>query len=261
MVSISLLIENKQIYQYTLHMSIKEIITAAAFLAGALIPAAALPFNAKLSESDRETLEKGDVLIKSIDKFKNASIEGENPGIARIREEIKSLEPNYLAEIIQIRPYEGNEDLPQKMRAVLEDIPSYAGIQYWSVQHERYWDLYSSAVVVGQEKISDTALKYNAELYMQPFGTIYSPILIEQTDDYLFYMSTNTNDLKFERKLTCVKKNNMKSAILLFKDGDNWILYGLGGCKALKVALFQERIERSFINRIKTFCSYVFTKI
>lgn len=259
--SISLLIENKQIYQYTLCMISRKIITAAAVLAVTLLPATALPFNSKLSESDRATLENGEVLIKSIDKFKNAAIEGENPGIARIREEIKALDPNYLAEIIQIRPYEGNEDLMQKMREVIEDIPGYAGIQYWSVQHERYWDLYKSAVIVGQQKISDTAIQYNADLYMQPFGTIHSPILIEQTDDYLFYVSTNTNDLKFEGKMTCVKKNNMKSAILLFRDGDNWILYGLGGCKALKIAMFQERIERSFINRIKTFCNYVFTKI
>ena len=241
--------------------STNKLIAAIIFAAALLTDAAALPFNSKLSEADKETLNKGEVLIKSIDKFKNAAIEGNNPGIARITEEIKELEPNYLAEIIQIRPYEGNEDLMHKMRSVLEDIPNYAGIQYWSVQHERYWDLYSSAYIVGQEKINDTAVKYNADLYMAPFGTIHSPILIEQTDDYLFYVSGNTNDLKFEGKFTCVKKNNMKSAILLFRDGDNWILCGLGGCTAMKVAMFQERIERSFINRIKTFCNYVFTKI
>lgn len=241
--------------------STNKLIAAIIFAAALLTDAAALPFNSKLSEADKETLNKGEVLIKSIDKFKNAAIEGNNPGIARITEEIKELGPNYLAEIIQIRPYEGNEDLMQKMRIVLEDIPNYAGIQYWSEQHERYWDLYSSAYIVGQEKISDTAVKYNADLYMSPFGTIHSPILIEQTDDYLFYVSGNTNDLKYEEKITCIKKNNMKSAILLFRDGDNWILYGLGGCKAMKVAMFQERIERSFINRIKTFCNYVFTKI
>lgn len=241
--------------------STKKFISAAIFTTAALTAAAALPFNSKLSESDKETLNKGEVLIKNIEKLKNAAIEGDNPGIALIREEISDLSPNYLAEIIQIRPYEGNEDLMQKMRSVLEDIPNYAGIQYWSVQHERYWDLYSSAYIVGQEKISDTAVKYNADLYMAPFGTIHSPILIEQTDDYLFYVSGNTNDLKYEEKITCIKKNNMKSAILLFRDGDNWILYGLGGCKAMKVAMFQERIERSFINRIKTFCNYVFTKI
>ena len=125
--------------------STNKLIAAIIFAAALLTDAAALPFNSKLSEADKETLNKGEVLIKSIDKFKNAAIEGNNPGIARITEEIKELEPNYLAEIIQIRPYEGNEDLMHKMRSVLEDIPNYAGIQYWSVQHERYWDLDSSA--------------------------------------------------------------------------------------------------------------------
>ncbi|MDY5046202.1 MAG: DUF6675 family protein, partial [Treponema porcinum] len=104
--------------------STKKFISAAIFTAAALTAAAALPFNSKLSESDKETLNKGEVLIKSIDKLKNAAIEGDNPGIARIREEISDLSPNYLAEIIQIRPYEGNEDLMQKMRSVLEDIPN-----------------------------------------------------------------------------------------------------------------------------------------
>ena len=53
----------------------------------------------------------------------------------------------------------------------------------------------------------------------------------------------------------------MKSLILLFKDGDNWVLYGIGAVKAPKLAMFEKRIERSFINKTKTFCSYVFSKI
>ncbi|MCI7535166.1 MAG: hypothetical protein MSA36_09280, partial [Treponema porcinum] len=84
--------------------STNKLIAAIIFAAALLTDAAALPFNSKLSEADKETLNKGEVLIKSIDKFKNAAIEGNNPGIARITEEIKELGPNYLAEIIQIRP-------------------------------------------------------------------------------------------------------------------------------------------------------------
>src|SRR5574344_309908 len=94
------------------------------FLIVVLLPTIALPFNKKLSESDLESLNKGEVLIKSIDKYKNVSIEGQNLGIAKIRQEIEDLNPNYLAEIIQVRPYKGNENLIQDMRAVLEDIPN-----------------------------------------------------------------------------------------------------------------------------------------
>ena len=71
--------------------STNKLIAAIIFAAALLTDAAALPFNSKLSEADKETLNKGEVLIKSIDKFKNAAIEGNNPGIARITEEIKEL--------------------------------------------------------------------------------------------------------------------------------------------------------------------------
>lgn len=220
----------------------------------------ALPFNSKVTEEDLKALSEGKVVARNIDKFKNIGIESDSPLVERMKEQIKDLSPNYLAELIQIRPYEGNENLPHKLFDVLSDIENYAGIQYWSVRHERYYDLYSSAKILKQEKISDNRFTYETELYMEPFGNIDTPISIEKGEDYLIYTNTNSNSLKV-KGMTAVKAKNMKSVILLFKDGDNWILYGIGGCKAPRIAMFESRIETSFINRIKTFCSYVFTKI
>lgn len=219
-----------------------------------------LPFNSLLSETEKQELMEGKVLIRNIDKYKNMCIEGSNPGIAKLREIVKEQAPNYLAEVIQIKPYEGNENLQEVIRAALENISDYAGIPYWSERHQRYWDLYSSAAVVGSFQVNETTKQINADLYMEPFGLIHSPILIEQTDDYLLYNTTNNNNLKFEG-FTVVKKQNMKSVILLFRHEDKWILYGVGGVKALKVSFLEKRIETSFINRIKTFCNFVFTKI
>ena len=219
-----------------------------------------LPFNSLLSETEKQELMEGKVLIRNIDKYKNMCIEGTNPGIVKLREIVKEQAPNYLAEVIQIKPYEGNENLQEVIRSALENISDYAGIPYWSERHQRYWDLYSSAAVVGSFQVNETTKQINADLYMEPFGLIHSPIFIEQTDDYLLYNTTNNNNLKFEG-FTVVKKQNMKSVILLFRHEDNWILYGVGGVKALKVSFLEKRIETSFINRIKTFCNFVFTKI
>ena len=219
-----------------------------------------LPFNSLLSETEKQELMEGKVLIRNIDKYKNMCIEGSNPGIVKLREIVKEQAPNYLAEVIQIKPYEGNENLQEVIRSALENISDYAGIPYWSERHQRYWDLYSSAAVVGSFQVNETTKQINADLYMEPFGLIHSPILIEQTDDYLLYNTTNNNNLKFEG-FTVVKKQNMKSVILLFRHEDKWILYGVGGGKALKVSFLEKRIETSFINRIKTFCNFVFTKI
>ncbi|MDE5899392.1 MAG: hypothetical protein K2H09_09050 [Treponemataceae bacterium] len=237
----------------------KPFIAAAAALLFGTIPAAGLPFNGMLSESERTALEDGQVLIRNIDKYKNMSLDSDNEGAVKLRELIKALSPNYLAEVIQVKPYEGNEDLPEKMRGALMNISEYAGIPYWSERHERYYDLYSSAQIIATMKEGDSTTRINADLYMSPFGTIHTPIVLEQTDGYLLYTSTNNNKLKYEG-ITCVKEQNMKSAILLFRDGGNWILYGAGGVKAPKISFLEKRIETSFINRIKTFCNFIFTK-
>lgn len=220
----------------------------------------ALPFNEKLTEEDQKVLSEGGVIARNIDKYKNISIKSDNPIVQRMLTQIKDLEPNYLTELIQIRPCDGNENLLEKLNEVLSDIKSYAGIPYWSVRHERYYDLYSSAEILKEEKISDSRRLFQTDLYMEPFGHILSPIAIETGEDYLIYTNSNSNTLKI-KGFTAVKANNMKSIILLFKDGDNWILYGIGGCKAPRISILENRIETSFINRIKSFCNYVFTKI
>ncbi len=219
-----------------------------------------LPFNSNLSGDDIEKIKAGEVLINNIDNYRSISLSSENPAAKKLIESVKKTNPNYLAEVIQIRPYKNNENLQQVIRDALENISDYAGIPYWSERHNRYYDLYSSAVTIRTDHVSDELTKIQAELYMEPFGTIYSPIEIEQTSDYLFYQSTNTNDLKFEG-ITCVRKYNMKSVIILIRDGDNWILYGVGGVKAPRIPFLTHRIEVSFINRIKTFCNYIFEKI
>lgn len=228
----------------------------------ALCPAqTTLPFNDKVTVEDKKALDEGTVLIRSIDKYKNVALKSSLPAAVKMLEAIKELSPNYLAESIQIRKVSENEDLLQKIAAVLTDIPHYAGIPYWSVQHERYWDLYESAKVKSVSEEGGGVTIYEADLYMEPFGNIESHISFELGADYLLYINENTNNLKFNGKIQCIGKHKMKSAILIFKQEDNWVLYALGGCKTFKILGFEKRVERSLINRIKTFCNYVFTKV
>ena len=233
------------------------------FFVAAVFPlfAEALPFEGTLSEQELSDLNGGKILVRTIDKYKNMSVQSSNAGVEKLRAEIKDLNPNYLAEVIQIKPYQGNEDLMQKFRAALEDIPDYAGIQYWSVQHKHYFDLYSTAVVVGKLQVNDNAVQYNADLEMEPFGIIHTPIIIEETADYLLSYSTNNNTLKLDGKYSCVGKRNMKSAAVLFRDGDNWILYGVGGAKAAKIPILEKRVAISLLNRIKTFYNFIYEKL
>ncbi|MGP1458433.1 MAG: DUF6675 family protein [Treponema sp.] len=239
----------------------KQIHLFSLFFCAAAFSVHALPFDGTLSEQELSDLNEGKIIVRTIDKYKNMSVQSSNAGVEKLRAEIKELNPNYLAEVIQIKPYKGNENLMRTLRAALENISDYAGIQYWSVRHEQFYDLYSSAAVVGSERRDENTVQYNADLEMEPFGVIHTPIIIEETGDYLLYHTTNNNTLKFEGKFNCVNKRSMKSAVVLFRDGDNWILYGAGGVKALRIPMIEKRVETSLINRIKTFYNFIYEKL
>lgn len=218
-------------------------------------------FNKNLTATEKSSLDKGEVLIKNIGSYKNISLAEGNGAVAdSLLSEIKTLSPKYLAEVIQIRPYEGNEDLPQKLEELLNNVPDYAGIPYWSVRHERYYDLYKSAKITSKvEENNKTTIK--ADLVMDPFGTVKEDIVITKSNDSILYIATNKNTLNYKDTIDCVKADKMKMCIYLFRNGDNWILYGAGGVNAPRIPFLNDRIETSFINRIKTFCNFVFTKI
>lgn len=221
----------------------------------------AATFNSNLTVSDKETIKEGKVLIKKINSAKNMGI---NPGINSFGDELikayKDLSPKYLAEVIQIKPYAGNEDLPERLNELLENISDYAGIPYYSVKHDRWFDLYKSAEITS-EKETENGKEYTADIVMDPFGTINQSITIKNSEEGLLYDSVNLNKLTFQGKIDCVSPKKMKLSIFLFREGNYWVLYGIGGVNAPKIPLFTERIETSFMNRIKTFCNYIFEKI
>ncbi len=216
-------------------------------------------FNNKLSSEERQKLENGEILIRNIGKAKNMSLNPVNEGTQKVIDTIKDLKPAYLAEVIQIRPYEGNEDLFDTLKPLLLDIDGYVGIPYYSEHNDAFYDLYSSAEVIS-ENIGKNSGNLNANLHMDPFGRIDVAISFEQTSDDLFYLMANTSNVKYSG-FTVVNKDNMQSIVYVFKHEDSIILYGIGGVDAFSIFFLRDRIDTSFINRIKTFCQFIFEKI
>lgn len=218
------------------------------------------PFNSKLTASERDRLDKGQVVIKNIDYQKNMCLNPDTDATcAKIVQAVKDYNPKYLAEIIQVKDYKGNEDLPQKMAAILNNISDYAGIPYWSERHECYFDLYSSAKIVSQKKTGDKT-EIKADLEMEPFGLVSEDIICESKKDSLYYEAVNTNNLKYEG-ISVVGKGKLKVYIYCVHIDDKWYIYGCGGVNAPHMPFLTDRIRTSFINRIKTFCNFVFTKL
>ncbi len=218
------------------------------------------PFNNKLTAEERKTIESGKILIKNINYEKFMCFKkGESELGDKLLAEIRDLNPKYLAEIIQIKPYKGNEDLPQRLEALLNNVPDYAGIPYYSEHNDEWYDLYDSAEIIESTDRQDgKSLKVN--LMMKPFDLVNQNIDLYRAKESILYTAVNTNKLRYLDKFDCIWPRKMKICILLVRDGDNWILYGIGGVNAPRVPFFTERIQTSFINRINTFCSFIFKK-
>ena len=222
-------------------------------------------FNKNMTAEEQKTLDRGEVLIKNIAYQKNMSLNKDfNEDTQALTEEIKQLNPKYLAEIIQIKPYKGNENLPEVLTELLYNVSDYKGIPYYSERNKKYYNLYDSAEIQKETIITQNTYKTSKELealfVMEPFDKVYETINLTQTSNSVYYSSINTNKLRYKDEFDCVWPKKLKICIILFRDGDNWVLYGIGGVNAPRIPFFTERIETSFINRIKTFCSFIFSK-
>lgn len=218
------------------------------------------PFNSKLTSEERQTLSTGELIIKNINYEKYVCLKKSESKLGdQLLQEIHELNPKYLAEVIQIKPYKGNEDLPQRLETLLNNVPDYAGIPYYSVRAEEWYNLYDSAVITETIERSDGKF-IKADLMMEPFDLVQEEIELFRDTDSILYTTVNTNKLRYLDKFDCVWPRKMKICILLLRDGDNWVLYGIGGVNAPRIPFFTERIQTSFINRINTFCSYIFKK-
>ncbi len=217
-------------------------------------------FNDRLTAEEQRMLANGELVIRNIGKAKNISINGINPTLEQVIEEIGNLDPSYLAEVIRMVPYSGNESLLEDLRPIMLDVEDYVGIPYYSERNQTYYDLYSAVDIRSFTDDGSTA-RLNAIMEMSPFGGIDTDILVQSSDEALYYENTNLNNLKYHEGITVVKKNCMKSIVTVFRSGDSWILYGIGGVKAPSIFFLRDRVETSFMNRIKTMCSYFFDQL
>lgn len=240
----------------------KKIITLIAFIFTVFLSAPVFSdsFNSKLTDAERAKLNKGELLIRNIDYPKYICLnENEDSNALRIVNNVKNFNPKYLAEVILIKDYKGNEDLPKRMSTLLNNIEDYAGIPYWSERHEKFFDLYSSSKITSKKSEGNTTT-IKADLIMEPFGLVQETIVCEQYNDFLIYSAENTNDLKYTG-ITCVGKQKFKVYIYCVHKDDKWIIYGIGGVNAPHIPFMTDRIRTSFINRVKTFCSFIFKKL
>lgn len=216
------------------------------------------PFNSKLTEEEKQKLEAGEILIRNIDYTKNMVFsEGVSEKGDKLLQTVKEVKPKYLAEVIQIKPYKGNENFASVLEEMLYKVEDFTNIPYISNGGDEYL-LYDSAEILEQTK-ADGVTNLKVHMYMEPFADVYQDMNIyKDSDTELWYTSKNTNKLRYLDKFDCLHPEKMLITIYLFRDGDNWVFYAVGGVNAPHVPFFTDRIRRSFIRRITTFCDFIF---
>lgn len=217
----------------------------------------ALPFNEKLSEEEKAKVERGEIVIRNIDYTKYMSFkEGSTKKGDFLLDTVKDLKPKYLAEVIQVKPYKGNENYADVLEEMLYKVEEFTNIPYISNGGAEYL-LYDSAEILKKTDAADHTNLY-VHMYMEPFGDMYQDMNIYRDNDEVLYTSKNTNKLRYLDKFDCLWPEKMLITIYLFRDGDNWVFYAVGGVNAPHIPFFTERIRKSFIRRITTFCDYIF---
>lgn len=216
-------------------------------------------FNKKLSDAEKITLSQGNTLIRNTKKSSNMILLPCNSLTQQVILDITKLKPSYLAEIIRIIPVNKKPNLLKDLKQILTDIPSYKGIPYYSEYNKIWVDLYSKAQIKSTMNIGKSQ-KISADFYMNPFDDFCATIILNDGGNNLFYENYNSTPIIY-KGISCISSGNMKSYIIAFESQDYWILYGIGGVNAPRIPLLTNRIELSFINRIKTFCNFVFSKL
>lgn len=220
-------------------------------------------FNKNLSSSEYAQLENGETLVRNIGKINKISINPINEDITTLINTIKVLKPKYLVEIIKVLPYEGNEDIFTTLEEVLLDVEGYVGIPYYSVRNETWYDLYSGAVVQKSEttqKEETQTTNVDVVFEMEPFGSVDTHLSVVKTAESLLFESINMTKMAYYG-VNAINEKKMKTLIYAFKSGDSVILYGVGAIDAPVIFFIKERVETALVNKIKTFCIYIFDQL
>lgn len=188
----------------------------------------------------------------NIEKNKNVELDS----VINLMEE---LEPNYLTEVLYRLPVEGNEDLLELVESFFFDLELFKQIPYYSRWKRQSTFLFSKAELLSSNKIGDATLN-KVVFCMTPFSDYQAEIkMVKKEESFVFqHVSLEKMDYK---GLVSIKKGAMRAGIAVYKDGDFWQIYGLGGVKAPKPFFLKRLLEDAFNERIQNFCIFYIEKI
>ena len=216
-------------------------------------------FNERLTGRETLALRNGECVCNSIGKIKYARINN-IPEARQLVDSVKKVNPNHLAEIIKILPYKKYENLTEIVSEMLKNEESYTKVPFYIDDDDEVVYLYADAKIHKIEQ-KDGKEIITEDFLMKPLDYFTGRIEATKFGNYYFYQMKNTNRVRYKTFISAVGKEKMIAVISIFRYGDNWIIYALGGVDIIKLPFIDKRIDRAFYNRIKAFCLFTFEKL
>lgn len=217
-----------------------------------------------LTQDDKGLLETGGVVLRAVGNVSKISLTGGDSGAEVLLGELKLLKPTYLAEVIRTMPYEGNEDLPDKLVDILLELGNNVHIPYISSKGKEC-SLYRSATIKSNDVLEDGERVVKVDIVMPPVDVMDTKITVKTVEEegereYVRFTATNVDPLRFHN-IKVVGEKKTLSALLITNDGEKWTMYAICGANAIRLPFLEQSIRISFLNRIKGFCDYVVAKL
>ncbi|MCR5316686.1 MAG: hypothetical protein K6E22_00520 [Treponema sp.] len=215
--------------------------------------------SSKFTKEQIQDLKEGKVVIRNLKSPLESGLKTSNIYANKFLKELKATSPTHFAEIMQVRPYKGNENLIAQLANLVTDIKSYRQIPYYTERHGAWAAMFTKAEVVSVSRGNLTSV-YNAVFRMPPFAEFDAQVSTTQIGDTLYFATKNKGKIEY-KIFDAVKPEKMECGLVLFREGDYWILYGAGAVKTNGSPFVKKRVNRAFVNRIKDFSMYFIKKL
>lgn len=215
---------------------------------------AAAPFPG-LTAAEEAALARGEALVRTPSGASRLSPPEGAPGAEELLSSLRRLKPNYLVEVIAV-VRGGDAAVLDRLAAALSAPESWVGIPYFSVRHDRIYDLYDLSAATSRSRLSDGEA-FEARHHMQPFENYTARYELRRGAESLVFSGATTSPLVY-KGVRATGPGDLQWRILAWKGADAWYFYGVGAVRAFDLfGAARERLEPSFIGRTKAFFEFM----
>lgn len=219
-----------------------------------------------LTPAEAAHVEAGEPVIRTIAKSSRLALTVSDPLADEIHAKVAALRANYMAELIQLSPRRENDRALERLAAALEDVKGYVSIPYWSQQNQRTYDLFDEMEILSRTS-KDGLVVTEVVQHMEPFDDFKARYSLRPIAEpgmparALWYTSENTSPIVY-RRVRAVAPGNMVWFLYAFPTDDALAFYGLGLVKTFDLfGLLRDRLETSFMGRVKAFMEFMSKKL